>query len=130
MEEGSTYCVSGVLFDGGKWYLWCIRQVVESFVVGGFVVKVVEIRWMSYVYGSKCESRCLFSCLHLDRISDFLFIRVICDGWVIIATFLLRQRRHFLMSCCRWVKVSQVIVGEMFMSFRCYMCVDKEEPVE
>ena len=39
--------------------------------MGLFVVKVVLIRWMDYVYVSKYEYRCLFSCLHLDRISDF-----------------------------------------------------------
>ena len=45
---------------------------------------------------SKCEKRCLFSCLHLDRISDFVFRRVFCDGLVIIASFSWRQRKHFL----------------------------------
>ena len=67
---------------------------------------------MGYVYGSKCESRCLFSCLHLGRISDFLFSRVFCDKWVLIGSFSLRQRRHFLMSCCWRVlvfSISQVI---------------------
>ena len=34
---------------------------------------------MGYVYGSNCERRCLFSCLHFERISDFLFSRVFCD---------------------------------------------------
>ena len=49
--------------------------------VGGFIeVEVVLVRWMGYLYGSKCGSRRLFSCLHLDRISDFLFCRVFCDG--------------------------------------------------
>ena len=37
-------------------------------------MEVVYVRWMGYVYGSKYESRCLFSCLDLDRISNFLFI--------------------------------------------------------
>ena len=60
---------------------------------------------MGYVYGSKCESRCLFLWLQSDRISDFLFCRVFCDGWVLIASFLWRQRRHFLMSCCSRVLV-------------------------
>ena len=57
------------------------------------------------MYGSKCESRCLFSYLHLDRISDFLFSRVLCDGWAMIASFSWRQRRHFLMYCCSRVLV-------------------------
>ena len=43
---------------------------------------------MGYVYGSKCAIRCL----HLDRISDFLFSGVFCDGWVIIASFSWRRR--------------------------------------
>ena len=38
---------------------------------------------MGYVYGSRYERRCLFSCLHLDRICDFLFGRVFSDGKVI-----------------------------------------------
>ena len=37
---------------------------------------------MGYVYGSKCESRCLFPCRDLDRISDFLYRWVFCDEWV------------------------------------------------
>ena len=36
MEEGGTYSVLSVLFDGGKWYLWFIRCVVGSFVEGIF----------------------------------------------------------------------------------------------
>ena len=52
---------------------------------------------MGYLYGSKCESRCLLSCLHLDRISDSLFSRVFCDGRVIIAGFSRRQRRYFFL---------------------------------
>ena len=55
---------------------------------------------MGYVYGSKCE-RCWFSCLHFERISDFLFSKVFCDGWVMMANFLWRQRRHFFMFCYR-----------------------------
>ena len=35
---------------------------------------------MGYVYGSKCERRCLILCLHFKRISDFLFSRVFFDG--------------------------------------------------
>ena len=35
---------------------------------------------MGNVYGSKCKIRCLFSCLHFERISDFLFSRVFYDG--------------------------------------------------
>ena len=31
---------------------------------------------VDYMYGLKCESRCLFSCRHLDNISDFLFIYI------------------------------------------------------
>ena len=79
---------------------------------------------MGYVYGSQCESRCL----HLDRISDFLFSKVFCDGWVIIASFWWRQRRPFdvLLLAAASFSISQVMVGEMFMSFRCHMCVDKK----
>ena len=51
---------------------------------------------MDYVYGTKCESRCFYSYLHLDRISDFLFSRVFCDGLVKIASFSWRQRGHVL----------------------------------
>ena len=58
MEEGGNYGAWGVLIDGEKWYLQCIRCDVGSFVEG--FVKV-EVRWMDYVYGSKCECRCLFS---------------------------------------------------------------------
>ena len=28
---------------------------------------------MGYVIRPKCESRCVFPCLHLDRVSDFFF---------------------------------------------------------
>ena len=71
MEEGVTYGASSVLLDGGKWYLLCVGCDVGSFVEGFIEEEVVTVRWMGYVYGSKCESRCLFSCLHLDRISIF-----------------------------------------------------------
>ena len=59
--------------------------VIRKGVCGVFVMEVVLVRWMvvvgiDYVYGSKCESRCLFSCRHLDNISDILFSRVFCDG--------------------------------------------------
>ena len=37
----------------------------------------VSVRLMGYAYRDR---RCLFSCLHLDRISDFLFSGVFCDG--------------------------------------------------
>ena len=32
MEESSTNGASGVLIDGGKWYLWCVRCDMGSFV--------------------------------------------------------------------------------------------------
>ena len=99
MEEDGSYGASGVLFDGVMWYLWCVRCDVGSFVWRFLEVVVVLVRWMGYLHGSKCESRCLFSCLHLDRISDILFRRVFCDGWMIIASFLWWQKRHFFMSC-------------------------------
>ena len=35
---------------------------------------------MSYVYGSKCERRCFFSCLHFERISDFYLIECFVMG--------------------------------------------------
>ena len=38
---------------------------------------VMEI---DYVYRSKCESRCLFSCRHLDNISNFLFSKEFRNG--------------------------------------------------
>ena len=51
---------------------------------------------MGCVSGLKCERRCLFSSLHFERISDFLFRRVFCDGYVMMADFSWRQRRQFL----------------------------------
>ena len=60
---------------------------------------------MGCVYGSKCERRSLFSCLHFERISNFLFSTVFCDGRVMMANFSWRQRTHFLMFCCRQVLV-------------------------
>ena len=41
----------------------------------------------------KCERKCLFSCLHFERISDFLFSRVFCNGYVMMANF---SWRHYL----------------------------------
>ena len=40
-----------------------------------------------------------------------------------MANFSWRQRRHFLMFC---FSTSHMIVGEMFVSFRCHMYEDKE----
>ena len=48
--------------------------------------------------------------------------RVFCDGWVTIASFLCRQKRHLfdvLLYVDPSFSISQVIVGEIFMSFRC-----------
>ena len=59
MEEDGTYGASGVLWG----YLL------------GVVVEVVLVRWMGYEYGTKCESRCLFSCLYLDKISYLFFVK-------------------------------------------------------
>ena len=47
----------------------------------------------------------VFSCLHFERISDFLFSRVFCDEYVMMANFSWRQRRYFFMFCCRQVLV-------------------------
>ena len=41
MEEDGTYDTSGVLIDGGKWYLQCVWCVVGPFVVGFLEVEVV-----------------------------------------------------------------------------------------
>ena len=38
-EEGCTYRALGVLIDGGKWYLHCVKCIVGSFVI--FEVEVV-----------------------------------------------------------------------------------------
>ena len=51
---------------------------------------------------------------------------------MIIANFLWKQRRHFyvlLLAGASFI-ISQVMVGEMFMSFKCHMCVGKEVLVE
>ena len=84
---------------------------------------------MCYVIGLKWESRCLFSCLHLDKISDFLFKRVFCEGWVMIESFSCRQRRQFLedlLYAGAIFSIFHVMDGEMFMSFCCQMYVDRE----
>ena len=41
MEEGGTNSASGVLIDGGKWYLRCVGCVAGSFVGGYIEVEVV-----------------------------------------------------------------------------------------
>ena len=92
-------------FNGGWWYVRCIgcvvwwrkvvhavRRVCCGIICGGIFRSGDSIsKMVGYMYGS----RCMFSCLYLDRISDFLFIRVFCDGWVMIASFSWTQRRHF-----------------------------------
>ena len=99
MEENSIYGAPGVWWD----YSW---RGVGVFSDGDGIGMVDGGgRKRLCIYRSKCESSCLFSCQHSDSISDFLFSRVFCDGWVIISSFLWRQRRHFLMSCCRWVLI-------------------------
>ena len=57
---------------------------------------------MGYVNGSKCERSRLLSCLHFERISDFLFCRVFCDGKVMMSNFFVGTKKaFFLMFCCR-----------------------------
>ena len=41
MGEGDTYGASGVLIDGGKSYLWCVKCVVGWFVGEFLEVEVV-----------------------------------------------------------------------------------------
>ena len=41
IEEGGTYRASGVLFDGGKWNLRCVRSFVGSFFGGFLFVEVL-----------------------------------------------------------------------------------------
>ena len=61
MEKNVTYSASG-----GVWCHLCF------FFLFLFFYRSRDVD-MGYVYGSKCERRCL----HLDRISDFLFSRVL-----------------------------------------------------
>ena len=91
-----------------------------TYGASGYFLYILEVLGGLCVCGLKCEIRYLFSCLHFQRISDFLFSRVFCDDCV-MANFSWRQRRHFLMFCCR-----QVLVGEMFVSFSCHMYEDTE----
>ena len=53
----------------------------------------------------KCERRCSFSCLHFERISDFLFRKVFCDGYVIWLIFHGNKEGIFLIFCCRQILV-------------------------
>ena len=46
---------------------------------------------MGCVSGLKCERKSLFSCLHFQRISDFLFWRVFCDIHIYIYIYIYRQ---------------------------------------
>ena len=41
MGDNGTHGASGVLFDGRKWYLWCVGCVLLLFVRGFLVVEVV-----------------------------------------------------------------------------------------
>ena len=66
MEEGGNYGVLDGLFYGGKRYGRYVGFVVGLYVGEFALVEVVLVKWMGYVYGSNCESRFLFSCLHLD----------------------------------------------------------------
>ena len=65
--------------------------------------------------GLKCERSRLFSCLHFERISDFFLFRIVFfDGYVMMANFSRRQRRHFLdvlLLAGACFSISQVIVG-------------------
>ena len=100
VEENGTYNTLGILWS----YSWRGVGILVMEMV--LVCGVVKVR-MDDLYRLKWESRCLFSYWHLDSVSDFLFSRVFCDGWVIILSFSWRQRRHFFMSYCRWVLVSE-----------------------
>ena len=60
-----------------------------------FFIYMYEVLGGLCVCGLKCERSCLFSCLHFERISDFLFSRVFCDRYVMMANFSWRQGRHF-----------------------------------
>ena len=84
---------------------------------------------MGYVYGLQCERKCLFSCLHFERISDFFnLVRyfVMARLWRLIFRGGKRGIFYALLYAGASFSISQVIVGEMFISFRYHMCEDKE----
>ena len=57
MEENGSYGASGVLFNGGKWYLRYFGCVVGLFVNrrGEILVMELDSVWrVGYVYESKC----------------------------------------------------------------------------
>ena len=61
------------------------------------------------------ECRCFFSCLYLDRISDFLFCRVFCDGWMIAVSNPTKAGQRFTWSktwCNRQQVWKAVITGD------------------
>ena len=73
MEENGNYGAAGVLleFSCGGVKMFSGRGTIDMVDRGG---------GDRYV---KCERRCLFSCQHLDNISDFLFSCLFCDRGVI-----------------------------------------------
>ena len=117
------YSASGVLWS----YSWRSVGFFFFFVIDVVLVSRMVVVEIDYVYGSKCKSKCLFSHRHLDNISDLLFSRVFCDGWVIIASFSWRHDIFYvLLYADTSFTISHVIVGEMLMSLRYQMRVDKE----
>ena len=94
------------------WRMWWLEKENGTFGASWFYTYIYTRGWnvciyiYIYIYSRlKCERRCLFSCLHFERISDFLFSRVFCDGSVMMGNFSWRQRRHSFMFYCRQVLV-------------------------
>ena len=73
--------------------------------------------------------RNLFSCLHFDISSDFLFRRFSCCGHVMIAIFSVRQRRHLfvvLVYVGAVLRIDQDMLGVVLVSsFVSHMNFDK-----
>ena len=72
-------------YDGWrrKWYLRCFRFFCLFIYIYIYIHAVLRglCVWL------KCERSCLFSFLRFERISDFLFCGVFCDGYIYIYIF-------------------------------------------
>ena len=73
------------------------------------MLTVLQVFFMHEVLGGYCV-------WVFERISDFLFCRMFCDGYLIMANFSWRQKRHFFVFCCWQVFV---LVSPRWLWERC-----------
>ena len=124
VEKYDTYIVAGVMVVRGKWYLLCFRRGVVSFDLFFFSGGV---RWVMCM-GQSVREGVRSHAYMLKGFQIFYLVDCFVMGtlwWLIFHGGKGGIFYVFLYGGTSF-NIYQVIVGKIFMSFRCHMYKDKE----